>query len=71
MFGIYPRIMEEQRKICGECQVSKKKKRTREKKIRIEREKTEKKRRDAEGSEAMRRTPRGSEKRKEAQRTGK
>lgn len=41
MFGIYPRIMEEQRKICGECQVSKKKKRTREKKIRIEREKTE------------------------------
>lgn len=32
LFRIYQRIMEEKRKICGECQVTKKKKRTREKK---------------------------------------
>jgi hypothetical protein len=32
LFRIYQRIMGEQRKICVECQVTKKKKRTREKK---------------------------------------
>ena len=70
LFRIYQRIMGEPRKICGECQVTKKK-REQEKKLnkkqeKIEREKTDRrKRRDAESSEAMRRTPRGSEIRKE------
>lgn len=48
MFRIYQRIMEEQRKICGECQVTKRRKREQEKKVnkeqeKIEREKTERK----------------------------
>lgn len=44
MFRIYQRIMEEQRKICGECQVTKKKKNKREKNKNRKREDRKRKR---------------------------